>query len=328
MNSVILLNKETFEIFRQEYTEEFKHKLTKFYLSKITIEQLLEYIENNIVSVSEQEEVIFGLRSGVGGQESKDFLFELEQKYHELFVLLKCKVVILSRGMNSVVLSVQGNNIFKWLRLENGVHRVQRVPETERKGRVHTSVIGIFAYPKLECKEILLTDDVIRIDRMRAGGAGGQHVNKTESAIRVTHLPTGIQASCQDGRNQHENKKSALDNLKRKLLKRQKEHKDKQEFNTVSNSLQDLDRSDKTRTYNWKDDRIVNHIIEKKFSLKKVFADKKNFFEFLKKNLLEYERIFFSELKKDIVCLKCIRLFGVFSELKKDYSERERCAEC
>jgi peptide chain release factor 1 len=170
-----------------------------------------EKFKSNQISNIELEEYI--LEPGVGGQESKIFSSELIQKYKDIFELLKFKYTSLDENK----FSVSGKFVYKYFYLENGVHRVQRVPKTENKGRIHTSVAAVYFLPEIKTEQVKLNEKDVKIDTFRASGAGGQHVNKTDSAVRVTHLPTGITAVCQNGRNQHENKKQALENLKTKI---------------------------------------------------------------------------------------------------------------
>ena len=268
---------------------------------------------NNKKSLNETKILKFYINSGEGGLDSQDFAKILKEMYSKWFKKQNINFEIFENKQNDAFFGVEfhikkfNTELIEKLNYENGKHKlIRNSPFNKQKSR-ETS----FCYVKTILSNLFvnINDDIlnkeVRIDKMRASGAGGQHVNKTESAIRVTHLPTGIQAICQDGRNQHENKKSAIENLKSKLLKLQKEQQLKQDFDFVSSALQDLDRSNKNRTYNWKDDRIVNHLVDQKFPLKRVFSDKKNFFDFLVKNLIEYERVFFTELKLEYLKERC-----------------------
>ena len=164
-------------------------------------------------------------------------------------------------GVKEIVFSVEGPDVYSRLKFESGVHRVQRVPETETQGRIHTSTVTVAVMPEAEEVELEINPKDLRIDTFRSSGAGGQHINKTSSAIRVTHLPTGMVVECQDQRSQRENKDRALKVLRSRLLQQKQDAYD-EEYNARRQSqVGSGDRSEKIRTYNFPQDRVTDHRI-------------------------------------------------------------------
>uniref|UniRef100_A0A0W0FVK3 Prokaryotic-type class I peptide chain release factors domain-containing protein n=1 Tax=Moniliophthora roreri TaxID=221103 RepID=A0A0W0FVK3_MONRR len=211
------------------------------------------------------------LKPGVGGAESSLFLADMLRMYQRFAANQEWKVSVLSNsaneggGIKDAIIEVKGDGAYDILRWESGVHRVQRVPATEASGRVHTSTVSVIVLPLLDEKDMqkeqLFRMEDVRIEVMRARGAGGQHVNKTESAVRLTHVPTGITVSMQEERSQHQNKRRAFQVLTSRLMD-QKLTREIAERRATKNSLvKSADRSEKIRTYNFAQERVTDHRI-------------------------------------------------------------------
>src|SRR3954469_5473107 len=154
---------------------------------------------------------------------------------------------------------IKGKEVFNWLKNEAGVHRVQRVPQTESKGRIHTSTATVVVLPEAQDVSLSIRPQDLRIDTYRSGGAGGQHVNTTDSAVRITHLPTGVVSTSQDGRSQHDNKEKALFILKSRILEKLRNDNQQKEGELRSSMIGKAERSEKIRTYNYPQNRITDH---------------------------------------------------------------------
>ena len=227
------------------------------------------------------KDVIVEIRSGTGGDEASLFAGDLYRMYSRYFDEQGWQVDILEvnegtvGGYNKLVLEIRGENVYGKLKFESGAHRVQRVPKTESQGRVHTSAATVVVMPKLEMEDVNINKSDLKIDTFRASGAGGQHVNKTESAIRITHLPTGVVSESQDGRSQHQNKEIALQKLYQRIYEAQQQ----QHFSEIAAKRKSLvgsgDRSEKIRTYNYPQNRVTDHRLEgdaKNYNLDTVVA--------------------------------------------------------
>ena len=215
----------------------------------------------------DEKSVILEIRAGAGGEEAALFAHSLWRMYTMYAARRGWQCETISEnptelgGVKEIVFSVEGPDVYSRLKFESGTHRVQRVPATESQGRIHTSTATVAVMPEAEEVELELDPKDLRIDTFRSSGAGGQHINKTSSAIRVTHLPTGMVVECQDQRSQRENKEQALKVLRSRLLQQKQEAYD-QEYNAKRQSqVGSGDRSEKIRTYNFPQDRVTDHRI-------------------------------------------------------------------
>lgn len=235
--------------------------------------QKKELLEKNILNIinpnkktDSYKNIFLEIRAATGGNESSIFVEDLFKMYSSYFVNNKWKMEIMSfsfgnvGGYKEIIIRVIGSNVYECMKNESGIHRVQRIPKTESRGRVHTSTCSVAVLPELE-----IIDDIdielndLRIDTYRSGGAGGQHVNVTDSAVRIIHKPTGIVAECQDERSQHKNKQKALSLLKTRILlfqqNKQKFEIDDHRRKLIGSGI----RSEKIRTYNYIDNRVTDH---------------------------------------------------------------------
>ncbi len=215
----------------------------------------------------EGRSIILEIRAGTGGEEAALFAADLMKMYLRLVERLGMQVEILSTaptelgGYKELSISVTGERAYALLHQEGGGHRVQRIPSTESNGRIHTSAVTVAALPEREANEVEIKDSDLQIDVFRASGAGGQHVNKTESAIRISHLPSGLVVSCQDERSQHKNKARAMRILRSRLAKLEEKRSHAEHNSLKKEQIKSGDRSERIRTYNFPQGRVTDHRI-------------------------------------------------------------------
>jgi len=216
---------------------------------------------------NDNNNTILEIRGGTGGDEAALFAGDLMRMYLRYVERMKWSSEIITLhdneggGIKEAVISIKGRGAYGNMKFESGVHRVQRVPDTESSGRLHTSAATVAVLPEIEDLDINISDSDIKIDTYRASGAGGQHVNKTESAIRVTHIPTGVVVTCQDESSQHKNKDKALKVLRSKIYDIQQEEQAKERASQRKSMVSTGDRSAKIRTYNFPQGRMTDHRI-------------------------------------------------------------------
>ncbi|MCO6359245.1 peptide chain release factor 1 (bRF-1) [Roseivirga pacifica] len=258
------------EIIKNEKDEEFrdmaKAELDELVPRQAELEEQLKYM---LIpkDPDDHKDVIMEIRAGAGGDEAGIFAGDLYRMYDRFIQERGWKKELISLseassgGFKEIVFSISGEDVYGSLKFESGVHRVQRVPVTESQGRVHTSAASVAVLPEVEDVDVNLDMKDVKKDTYRASGAGGQHVNKTESAVRLTHIPTGIVVECQDGRSQHKNYDKALQVLRSRMYEQELKKQQDEIAGARKSLVGNADRSDKIRTYNYPQGRVTDHRI-------------------------------------------------------------------
>lgn len=251
-----------------EFKEMAREELDDFQKTKLDLDEKIKWL---LIpkDPDDNKNVIMEIRAGTGGDEACIFVEDVFRMFTMFFKEKSWTCDVLNsnsggtKGFREISLSISGDEVYGKLKFESGVHRVQRVPETESQGRVHTSAITVAVLPEAEEVDFELNLKDVKKDTFRASGAGGQHVNKTESAVRLTHLPTLTVVECQDGRSQHKNYEKALQVLRSRLYQAEVERLDKERADKRKSLVSTGDRSAKIRTYNYPQGRITDHRIGK-----------------------------------------------------------------
>ena len=232
-------------------------------------EALLEKIQKMLIPRDPEDgnDVIMEIRGGAGGDEGNIFAGDLYRMYTRYAESQSWKVQVMEAsvseagGFSQIVFSIKGTDVYKALKWESGVHRVQRVPKTETQGRIHTSTATVLCQPEIEEEDFELDMNDLTFETHRASGAGGQHINKTDSAVRIVHIPTGITVNCQEGRSQIENRETAIRIIRARVYEEMQKEKEEAAGKERRAKIGTGDRSEKIRTYNYPQNRVTDHRI-------------------------------------------------------------------